>query len=710
MTKKSIKTKLARQFSGFTAIVMLLMILIVAFFLKNTLTQQLHLSLSSNTYNTLRNIETRIAYLVENVKNFAENHFVINSQIDPDGRTSYLPSLVDGFNARDDIYATTIVNFDGEIIYSSISEPPNYKLALYLRPSIELGKTVLVMSDDFKRIIVIEPIQYYNTPQGAVIVELDLVKVCQRILTDDKTMFYKIMSRGHLIFTQNLQNSKPYISLRRAADQELFNLNKVHVEIAMGISKKIFFAPVISEVYQLAFVGLFCIIFAAFVAFRIGDGVARPILKLYERVAKSETSKYEKCSPIGTDDELEELASAFDDRTKQLLEAQSHLEKRVSDRTVELVNSNTKLRSEIIERRRAEKKLHENAKNLHESKERLDIILNSIGNGVVVIDNDQKAMIVNDKAKHLLGNEIANLDNRSLADLFKYCKNGEKRLLDSLDKNADKIELQVEYPVTRTLLVTGSVFHDLGGQLSGNIFVLTDMTQEREVDKMKTDFVSNVSHELRTPLASIIGFASTILRDKKMGEGTKTEFVNIIYGESKRLSQLIEDILNISRIESGNHSYNFKRMSIAPVIHNVFETFQLEAQKHNLTFSCELDDTLPTIMADEKAIKQVLVNLVGNAIKFSRSGGEVTIIANEDAGQLALAVADNGIGIPQKNIKQIFEKFYRVKHPDLEINGTGLGLSIVKETINSHSGDIRVLSEENKGTRFEILFPGMEDE
>jgi PAS domain S-box-containing protein len=226
-----------------------------------------------------------------------------------------------------------------------------------------------------------------------------------------------------------------------------------------------------------------------------------------------------------------------------------------------------------------------------------------------------------------------------------------------------------------------------------------------ESDRIKSDFVSSVSHELRTPLASILGFSSTILRDKKMDEKVKEEFINIIYQESQRLSKLIEDILNISRIESGRVTYHLQRMPFNPILTEVVEVHQMLAEDKGIQLNRDCSDETIEIMADHDAMKQVLTNLLGNAIKFTLNNGKIDVILEKSDSKVIFKISDTGIGIPEEEQQKIFDKFYRVYRPGLEIQGTGLGLSIVKEILDAHQAKIEVSSQENKGTTFKLVFP-----
>ena len=226
----------------------------------------------------------------------------------------------------------------------------------------------------------------------------------------------------------------------------------------------------------------------------------------------------------------------------------------------------------------------------------------------------------------------------------------------------------------------------------------------RESDRLKSDFVSSVSHELRTPLASILGFSSTILRDKKMTAEVKDEFINIIYQESQRLSKLIEDILNISRIESGRVTYRMRRIDCRPIITEILEVHKIQAKEKNIEVFYKFSDERHDISADPDALKQVFSNLFGNAIKFTPENGQIRVRLFKTVNKVSLEISDTGMGIPEKEKDKIFEKFYRVYRPGLETKGTGLGLSIVKEILDAHKAEIEIESEENKGTTFRVNF------
>ncbi len=357
----------------------------------------------------------------------------------------------------------------------------------------------------------------------------------------------------------------------------------------------------------------------------------------------------------------------------------------------------------IIEDITAQKEAKEQ---LRQNKERLDHILQNIGNGVMVINSNQELILMNNRTIELLGFIKRSLKKTTLNDMLVNCKDNGKILLEALNQSYFRnLELTVEIPILRVLYVTATTFTDIDGKSAGKIFILADVTREKEIENMKTTFVSSVSHELRTPITSIIGFSKTMLLNKNINDETQNEFINIIYKESKRLSNLIEDVLSISRIESGQVLYNFKAISIVPIIQDVFNIYKVQAEEKGIKISCEIEKDIPLIKADNDSIYQIAINLIGNALKFIGKGGQILIQLKQENDFLILNIEDTGLGIPKKDQKKIFDRFFRVNRPRTVIQGTGLGLSIVKEMVRDHNGRIEVYSQEGKGTLFKIFFP-----
>jgi two-component system phosphate regulon sensor histidine kinase PhoR len=244
------------------------------------------------------------------------------------------------------------------------------------------------------------------------------------------------------------------------------------------------------------------------------------------------------------------------------------------------------------------------------------------------------------------------------------------------------------------------------GSMLGVVIVFRDVSREREIERMKADFVSSISHELRTPLTSIKAYTATVLRDPDMDDKTRNDFLAIVDEESNRLAKLIEDLLEISRIESGTIELTQERVDIVPIIDHVSVALKALADKKEIQLETDINgEELPHIQGDASKIESVITNLVNNAIKFTPEQGKVKISAEHQGEELVIRVSDSGIGIPKTDLLKIFDRFYRVYRPGTEIQGTGLGLAIVKQIITMHNGRVEVDSEEGEGTTFTIFLP-----
>lgn len=245
------------------------------------------------------------------------------------------------------------------------------------------------------------------------------------------------------------------------------------------------------------------------------------------------------------------------------------------------------------------------------------------------------------------------------------------------------------------------LFH--GNTKLGTIFVHRNITKEFEVDRIKSEFVSTVSHELRTPLASILGFTELIMT-RELKPDRQKKYLSTIHNEAGRLTDLINDFLDIQRMESGKQGYEKKQIELLPIIKKVIELQQVQSDKHNIVLN--MLGGRDTTVGDAEKLKQAMTNLVHNAIKYSPGGGEVKIVIYEKDGFVTIEVQDKGLGIPPEAIDKVFEKFYRVDNSDRRsIGGTGLGLAIVKEIIQFHDGEIVVKSQYGKGSTFTISLP-----
>ena len=244
--------------------------------------------------------------------------------------------------------------------------------------------------------------------------------------------------------------------------------------------------------------------------------------------------------------------------------------------------------------------------------------------------------------------------------------------------------------------------------IAGVVAVAHDITREKELSKTKNDFVSHVSHELKTPLASINGYAEMLVDGEAKNEEDVKQFATVIQTQAQRLNRLIEDILNISRIESGLTKIDKQPVSVAVLISDAIEMIKSYAAEKDITVVEPHSIICDQVYADKDMITQVIINLLSNAVKYTPQGGQVSITCDvNDADHLVdVVVSDTGVGISAEAIEHVFEKFYRVEENKKYAKGTGLGLNLVKQIVEKiHEGTVSVTSKPNEGSRFEFTLP-----
>ena len=242
--------------------------------------------------------------------------------------------------------------------------------------------------------------------------------------------------------------------------------------------------------------------------------------------------------------------------------------------------------------------------------------------------------------------------------------------------------------------------------LLGAWLILRNVQREVHLAQMKSDFVSNVSHELRTPLSLIRMYTETLEMGRIKSDEKRFSYYKIISQETERLSRLINNILNFSRIESGKKTYKMETIDINQVVENILDSYHPHIQKEGFKLEVELDHTLSSVQGDSEAISEALINLVDNALKYSSDNKVITIRTFKCAKGICLQISDRGIGIEEQHIRHIFDKFYRVPTGAIHnTKGSGLGLALVKHIVDAHGGSIDVNSQPGHGTSFNLIFP-----
>ncbi len=343
-----------------------------------------------------------------------------------------------------------------------------------------------------------------------------------------------------------------------------------------------------------------------------------------------------------------------------------------------------------------------------ERKQELERAFQSMVAGVVVVNLKGRIQLINQIALNAFCNKVMDGIGKPYEEVVKH--DGARAVIErALNEMAELTEdVEITEPEERIFRAQTAVVKDESGNPTGIIAVFTDITEIRRLEQMKTHFVAAVSHELRTPLTSIKGFISTLLDDTEgyFDHQTRYEFYQIIDQECDRLRRLIDDLLNLSRIERGLALQpNWQVVDVVSVVKRVLAAQQAYTDKHELIM--DIPEELPPIVADEDKLDEMLTNLVNNAIKYSPDGGKVIVRVVREDNTLLFSVKDEGIGIPREKLTAIFEKFARIDTRETRAaGGTGLGLYLVKHLVEAHDGVIWAESEGvGKGSTFYFRLP-----
>lgn len=344
----------------------------------------------------------------------------------------------------------------------------------------------------------------------------------------------------------------------------------------------------------------------------------------------------------------------------------------------------------------------------------LDSVMHSLVDGLVLLNCSGQISYANPCAEEMLGFESGALVGLTLEQVEEQLagrRTGSQHLLGELLATADEppgtasTEFALSAPTARTLQARLFHIYDAGGGHLGLGLLLRDITREKELDQMKSRLLSTVSHELRTPLASIKGFATTLLRqDVEWDESSRREFLSIIDEESDRLTELIGNLLDMSRLEAGELRMEPEPTDLGPILQETAAEFQVITGRHR--FLVQLPPRLPQVLVDPRRARQVVRNLVENAVKYSPEGGAITIVAQPGRDQVQVSVADQGIGIEAKDLEHVFDRFYQVDSASTRrVGGSGLGLAICKGIIEAHGGQIWAESQPGIGSTFYFTLP-----
>jgi len=395
---------------------------------------------------------------------------------------------------------------------------------------------------------------------------------------------------------------------------------------------------------------------------------------------------------------------------QNLQSANENLEFRVAERTEQLQQSNFHLSEEIKERVKVQDALKDALERVSDARDKIDTILASMADGLIVTDNQRRVVLMNRVAEDIFSlaawtpgvplGEI--VDNPEFLEKFTQA---EARLGDGL---SGEFDLRFSHETDRGQQIFSARTSILRGdddQPRGVVILLQDVTMVRGIERMKSEFVSMAAHELRTPLTMILGYSELMLGKGAFSDAEQLEFLEIINKKSVALSSIVDDLLDVSRIEEGRPlELTRETLDLRSLVDSSVAEAKLRKDCcHSFVVKAPQEAVYADV--DKERFMQVLQNLLSNAIKYSPAGGEICLKISRAESAVELSVSDQGIGMTAAQIERAFDRFYRADTSDAGIRGTGLGLSIVKYIIEAHGGQVRLESEMNQGTTVICRFP-----
>lgn len=348
---------------------------------------------------------------------------------------------------------------------------------------------------------------------------------------------------------------------------------------------------------------------------------------------------------------------------------------------------------------------------LEQSQNHLTAILLHMDNPVLLLDTHRRISRLNPAAERLLEVPSAEAVGRPLLEILRNADLDELIEVVSRQRTADDAPLdltcRVPAPKDPELVLSARLipmFAD--NRIQGYVVLISELNPSRRLEQMRRQFVSNVSHELQSPITAIAGFSETLLEEELDDPEQVKQFLTIIRGEAWRMSRLVDDLLDLSKIESGRALPKFQAVDVPDLIRHTTGSLLPLLRRSQLNLDMEIPTDLPVIEADPDQLDQVIRNLLRNSIQYTPADGRITVRARLHDDHVEITVEDTGVGIPEKDLPRIFERFYRVdKARSRETGGTGLGLSIVKHIVEAHHGGLDVKSKVGVGTSVGVYLP-----
>jgi PAS domain S-box-containing protein len=363
----------------------------------------------------------------------------------------------------------------------------------------------------------------------------------------------------------------------------------------------------------------------------------------------------------------------------------------------------------IIQRKRDETALKMVLSNARRVGAKIEVILRSVADGLIFTDMENRIKLMSSSAEVMLGRQLDDVFSLPIAEVIENKELAERLVaIQSEAKEENIVDLELpgdNEDEVRIIQAKPAIVKDGDGMEIGVITLLRDVSRERELDRMKREFIATAAHELRTPLTAVMGFSELLLCKNDLDEGQQAEFLSVIHKKAEILGKIVGDLLDLSRVDSGRLIRLKKDWAdIGSIIGRSTADYQRACPDHQ--FEAVLPERPLMVFLDDRKLFQVMENLLGNAVKFSPPGGIIRVVCEVSDGDLRISVSDEGVGMTPEQVERVFDKFYRVDASNTAKEGLGLGMAIVKNIIEAHGCQIWVDSEVGKGTKVTFTLPG----